>query len=87
MVRAEIGGRVGRTKLEVGARVTGPADLLTTIDLLDPVYVSFQPSGQEQLSWRQDPKSRKLIQPGSPLVVRVVLPDGTELPAPASSTS
>jgi membrane fusion protein (multidrug efflux system) len=80
VVRAEISGRVGRTRLEVGARVTGSADLLTTVEQVDPVYVSFHPSSQDQLQWRQDPKSRKLIQPGSPLVVRVVLPNGTELP-------
>jgi membrane fusion protein (multidrug efflux system) len=80
VVRAEISGRVDRTRLEVGARVTGPADLLTTIEQLDPVYVSFHPSSQDQHQWRQDPRSRKLVQPGSPLVVRVVLPDGTELP-------
>jgi membrane fusion protein, multidrug efflux system len=80
IVRAEISGRVGRTRLEVGARVTGPADLLTTVEQVDPVYVAFHPSSQDQLQWRQDPRSRKLIQPGSPLVVRVVLPDGSELP-------
>lgn len=80
VVRAEIGGRVGRTRLEVGARVTGPADLLTTVEQVDPVYVSFHPSSQDQQQWRQDPASRKLVQPGSPLVVRVVLPDGSELP-------
>ena len=40
-VRAEIEGRVGRTMLDVGARVTGPADQLTTIDRLDPVYVTL----------------------------------------------
>ena len=43
VVRAEIAGRVGRTNMEVGGRVTGPSDLLTTIDVLDPVYVSFRP--------------------------------------------
>ena len=80
VVRAEIRGRVGRTQLEVGARVTGSADLLTTVEQVDPVYVSFHPSSQNQQQWRQDPASRKLIQPGSPLVVTVVLPDGTELP-------
>ena len=80
VVRAEIGGRVGRTQLEVGARVTGPADLLTTIEQLDPVYVSFHPSIQDQQQWARNPRSRTLIQPGSPLVVRVVLPDGSELP-------
>ena len=80
IVRAEIGGRVGRTRLEVGARVTGPADLLTTVEQVDPVYVAFHPSSQDQTQWRQDPRSRELIQPGSPLVIRVVMPDGTELP-------
>ena len=80
VVRAEIEGRVGRTNLEVGGRVTGPSDLLTTIDVLDPVYVSFRPSAQQLLEWKQDPTARKLIQPGSPLSVQVTLPDGTTLP-------
>jgi membrane fusion protein, multidrug efflux system len=80
VVRAEISGRVGRTALEVGARVTGPAELLTTVEQLDPVYVSFRPSSQDLLRWRQDPRSRELIRPGSAMEVHVVLPDGTELP-------
>jgi len=79
-VKAEIVGRVGRTMMEVGARVTGSADLLTTIDQLDPLYVSFEPSSQQLLEWREDPRSRALIEPGSSLQVRVVLPDGSLLP-------
>jgi membrane fusion protein (multidrug efflux system) len=82
VVRAGIKGRVGRTNLEVGARVTGPSDLLTTIDVLDPVYVSFRPSAQQLLQWKQDPEARKLIQPGSPLAVQVTLPDGSVFPTP-----
>ncbi len=79
VVRAEINGRVGRTQLEVGARVTGPSELLTTVERLDPLYVSFRPSSADQLRWRQNPRSRELIQPGSRLRIRVVMPDGTEL--------
>jgi membrane fusion protein (multidrug efflux system) len=79
-VKAEIEGQVGRTNLEVGARVTGPADLLTTIDRLDPVYVTFEPSSQQLLVWRENPGWRSLVAPGSRLVVQVVLPDGTVLP-------
>jgi membrane fusion protein (multidrug efflux system) len=37
VIRAEIDGRIGRALLDVGARVTGPAELLTTIDVVDPV--------------------------------------------------
>jgi membrane fusion protein, multidrug efflux system len=80
VVRAGIEGRVGRTNLEVGARVTGPTDLLTTIDVLDPIYVSFRPAAQQLLAWKQDPEASTLIQPGSPLSVQVTLPDGTTLP-------
>jgi len=79
-VKAEIEGRVGRTLLDVGARVTGSSDLLTTIDRLDPAYVTFQPSSQQLLEWHENPAWRKLIEPGSPLLVHVVLPDGTVLP-------
>ena len=79
-VKAEIEGRVGRTLMEVGARVTGPGDLLTTIDRLDPVYVSFEPSSQQLLVWRENPRWRTLIEAGSRLVVQVVLPDGRVLP-------
>jgi membrane fusion protein (multidrug efflux system) len=80
VVRAEIEGRVGRTNMEAGGRVTGPSDLLTTIDVLDPVYVSFRPAAQQLLAWKQDPEARKLVQAGSPLSVQVTLPDGSTLP-------
>jgi membrane fusion protein, multidrug efflux system len=79
-VRAEIDGRVGRTLLDVGARVTGPADLLTTIDRLDPVYVTFRPSSEQLTAWHQDPRARTLIRQGSALAVQVALPDGSVLP-------
>jgi len=83
VVRAGISGQVGRARLELGARVTGPADLLTTIDELDPVYVTFHPSSQQLLAWQQDPRSRALLQPGrggGGVAVRVLLPDGSLLP-------
>lgn len=79
-VRAEIAGQVGRTRMEVGARVTGPADLLTTIDRLDPVYVTFRPASEQLQEWNADSSSRALIRPGSKLAVKVILDDGRELP-------
>lgn len=78
-VRAEIGGRVGKAMLELGARVTGPGDLLTTIDQLEPVYVSFRPSSQQLLAWRRVPSANALLKPGSKLAITVTLPDGSEL--------
>lgn len=80
VVRAEIAGRVGRARLELGGRVTGPADLLTTIDRLDPAYVTFRPSSQQLLTWKANPNGRALIEPGSALAVHVVMPDGSAFP-------
>jgi membrane fusion protein, multidrug efflux system len=80
VVRAGIQGRVGRTNFDVGARVTGTDDLLTTIDVLDPIYVTFRPSAQQLLAWKHNPEANKLIQPGSQLTVEATLPDGSRLP-------
>ena len=82
-VRAEITGRVGRALYQVGDRVTGTDNLLTTIDVVDPVYVVFRPSTQQMLAWRQDPRAASLVQPGSPLRVAVTLSDSTMLPEKA----
>jgi membrane fusion protein (multidrug efflux system) len=79
VVRAEVAGRVGRARFEIGGRVTGPADLLTTIDQLDPVYVVFRPSSQQVLEWRSDGRSAPLLEPGGKLEIHVVLPDGSLL--------
>lgn len=79
-VRAEMNGRVGRTLLDVGARVSGPGDLLTTIDRLDPVYVSFRPSSEQVLEWSRDAGARSLAEAGSRLVIEVTMPDGKLLP-------
>ncbi len=80
-IRAEITGRVGRTQLQTGARVTGAGDLLTTIDQLDPVYVAFHPSSAQVIAWRAKPADRSLIQPGSGLAVRVLNSSGSLVPA------
>ena len=79
-VRAELSGRVGEAKLELGARVRGPEDVLTTIDVLDPVYIAFRPSSQQLLGWRRDPNVNRLLQPGSALRVEAILPDGRPAP-------
>jgi len=77
-VRAEIAGRVGRARLELGARVTGPGDLLTTVEQVDPIYVNFSPSDQDILRWRRDAATGQLLMPRS-MSVQVVLADGTVL--------
>lgn len=79
-VRAQISGRIERTLLDAGARVTGPADLLTTIDVLDPIYVTIRPSADQQAAWRSDPEYARAIAPGGSVRVEATLPDGTAFP-------
>jgi len=80
-VRAEIAGRVGRARLELGARVTGPGDLLTTVEQVDPIYLNFSPSDQDILRWRRDAATGQLLLPRT-MSVQVVLADGTVLSEP-----
>ena len=80
VVRAEISGRIGRALLDLGARVAGVSDLLTTIDVVDPVYVSFRPSADQQFRWRTDPVARKSLEQGGAARVALALPDGSTYP-------
>lgn len=80
-VRAEIGGRVGRALLVLGARVAGPNDILTTVEQIDPIYVNFSPSDQEVLRWRSDLAAGRLsVAAGVPQDAEVTLSDGSTFP-------
>jgi membrane fusion protein (multidrug efflux system) len=76
-VRAEIAGRAGRAQLVLGALVSGPSDLLTIVDQVDPIYVSFSPSDQDVLRWRQDIASKRIVLPSGVLDTRAILADGS----------
>ena len=82
-VRAEISGRAGRAQLELGARVTGPGDLLTKVEQVDPIYVNFSPSDEDLLRLRRDIADGRLLMPPAPraLAVQVTLADGSLFPS------
>ena len=79
-IRAEIPGRVGRAELPIGARVTGPADILTNLQQIDPIYVYFSPSDLELLHFRREREEGKLVFDPRHVTVEVRLSDGTPLP-------
>jgi len=79
-VRAPLHGRVGRANFVLGSRVTSSSDLLTTIEAVDPTYVTFRPSTQQQLAWRRDARTARLVAPGGGARVQVTLTDGSVLP-------
>ena len=79
-VYAEVGGRVGRALLDVGTRVTGPNDVLTTIDVLDSVYVAFRPAAAQLLEWDVNPELGRAVRPGGSARVQAVFGDGSVYP-------
>jgi membrane fusion protein (multidrug efflux system) len=54
-------------------------DLLTTVEQVDPIYVSFNPSDRDVLAWRHNDATRKLIADGK-LKVAITLSDKTAFP-------
>ena len=76
-VRAEIDGRARRALMELGALASGPSDLLTTVEQGDPVYVLFNPSEQQVLTWRRDLASKRLILPPGAYQVQATFADGS----------
>ena len=80
VVRAEIAGRVGHAIIDRGARVAALADVLTAIDVVDPIYVSFRPSAQQRLEWLRDPTTANALRPGGSARIRLALPDGSRYP-------
>jgi len=78
-IRAEIPGRAGRALMVLGARVTGPSDLLTVVEQVDPIYVNFSPSDLQLLRWRRDVAEGRLV-PNPQQEVEVTLADGSTFP-------
>jgi membrane fusion protein, multidrug efflux system len=83
-VRAEVGGRVGLAYLVLGSRVSGPADSLTSLDQVNPLYVAFNPSYQDVLAWRREIAAKRLTFPSGKLRVRAYLEDGSVVEQPGT---
>lgn len=79
-VRAEIAGRAGRANMVLGALVSGPTDLLTTVEQVDPIYVNFSPSDQDVLAWRRGLTDKSLVAAPGTMDVRATLADGSVYP-------
>jgi len=62
-VDSPISGLTSRSLKSEGTLIAGPADLLTTVTQVDPIYVNFGLSGSEQLRMRDEVASHKLVLP------------------------
>jgi membrane fusion protein (multidrug efflux system) len=64
-VETPISGLTSRSLKSEGTLVAGPADLLTTVSQLDPIYVNFGMSEAEQSRLRKDAAAKKLVLPAN----------------------
>lgn len=78
-VTAPISGRVGRAEVTEGALVSGTAaTLMTRIEQLDPIYVSFSQSSSEILALRRRMSAGTIQVPNlREIEVKLILEDGT----------
>lgn len=83
-VRAPISGRAGRAAVTEGALVSqAEGTLMTQIEQISPIYVSFSQSATEVLQIRRAIASGQLdLAPGDAVEVRLLFPDGTEYELP-----
>ena len=83
-VRAPIAGRVGRAEVTEGALVSqAEGTLLTRIEQMSPVYVTFAQSASEITRLRRAMDAGDVVVPaGEPVEVRLVLADGTDYQIP-----
>ncbi|MFK4003431.1 efflux RND transporter periplasmic adaptor subunit [Qipengyuania sp. NPDC077563] len=83
-VRAPISGRAGRAAVTEGALVSQPeGTLMTRIEQISPIYVSFAQSATEVLKIRRAIADGQLdLSPGDAVEVRLLFADGTEYDLP-----
>lgn len=81
-VRAPISGRAGRAQVTEGALVSQTeGTLLTTIEQISPVYVTFNQSATEIVKMRQRVASGEIdLKDGQRVEVELFHPDGSEYP-------
>ncbi|GMM92571.1 efflux RND transporter periplasmic adaptor subunit [Qipengyuania sp. MTN3-11] len=83
-VRAPIAGRVGRAQVTEGALVSQPeGTLMTRIEQISPVYVSFAQAASEVLDIRRGIAAGEIdLDENDRVEVRLTFSDGTEYPIP-----
>jgi len=62
-VFSPVSGVTSRALKSEGTLLAGPADLLTTVTQVDPIYVNFGMSEAEQLRLRKEMQAKKLVMP------------------------
>lgn len=83
-VRAPIGGRAGRAQVTEGALVSqAEATLMTRIEQISPVYVSFAQAASEVLRLRRAvTEGQVALDANDRVEVRLTFSDGTQYPIP-----
>ncbi len=87
-IRSPVTGATSFARKQPGAFISpGPDSLLTYVSALDPMRVNFSVSENEQLRYQKLMKEKKLNPPADgKYTVKIVLGDGTTVPAPGRIT-
>ncbi len=79
---APLAGRIQRSQLPEGRLVAAQTDLLTVLEVLDPMYVNFTIPESEELSFNKGVREGSILYPGEDQEKpRLILSDGSIYPA------
>ncbi len=80
-IKSPISGLAADTTYKQGALITpGTNALLTTVSVVDPIWVFFSISENERLKYKDEEIKGKLILPKEDLEIEIALADGTTYP-------
>jgi membrane fusion protein (multidrug efflux system) len=80
-ISSPVSGQAGQAKFRVGALISPTQDLLTTVSVLDPIWVNFSVSEQDMLQSQQDrSKGRLVFPPDDHFEIELILADQSLFP-------
>lgn len=80
-IRSPVAGLTGQAKYRVGALISPEQDLLTTVSVIDPVWVEFSISEQDVLKSQEERDKGQLVFPqNNEFQVELILADQTVFP-------
>lgn len=80
-IRSPVSGLASQAKYRVGSLISPSQNLLTTISVLDPIWVMFSVSEQDMLlAYRQKSKGRLVYPSDEQFTVEIILADGSVFP-------
>ena len=80
-IRSPVSGLSAQAKFRVGSLISPSQDLMTTISVIDPIWVNFSVSEQDILASEEEIRKKRMIFPKEDeFIIELILADGSVYP-------